>query len=97
MAAYLCFTFTGLDVNNGATFKKAYVEQEKIGADVLREFCCSWNLLPDHMKDSAEEILRIIASALLWTQTCNTNRALFKIYFYFYLFTSIVVCLLCCV
>ena len=42
---------------------KAYMEQEKIGADVLREFRCGWNFLPDHLKDSAEEMLRTNASA----------------------------------
>ena len=57
------FTFTGQNVNNGATFMKAYMEQEKIGADVLREFRCGWNLLPDHLKESAEEMLRTNASA----------------------------------
>ena len=39
------------------------MEQGKIFADGIREFHCVWNQLPDHLKESAEEMLRTIASA----------------------------------
>ena len=37
---YLCFTFTGLNASYGATCMKAYMEQDKICADVIHVFCC---------------------------------------------------------